>query len=88
VGLINEDERYLRFRFLYSGVCYVYYDKQNKVTEIFKLTDSTSNYKLSPYIKYHNGKIYLAVQSEIDIEQNPSFVVFDEKSFTDKLSTK
>jgi hypothetical protein len=84
-GMAYEDEQWLRFRFLFNCICYVYYDKQNKISNVFKFTDKTGKYKPSAYVKYYNGKIYLVVQPEFDFEQNPSIVIFDEKLFTDKL---
>jgi hypothetical protein len=81
IGLINEDEDYLRFRFLYNkSTYYVFYNKRKKKTDIFKFKNIKQEYTTTAYANYYKGNIYLAVMSNSDIENNPYLVIIDEKN--------
>jgi hypothetical protein len=85
IGRVNEDANYLRFRFILTNVYYLYYHKKSQEITLFKLTDPSETYKVAAYIQYEKGKIYQILQSNIDIETNPSIVVFNEDVFLNNI---
>jgi hypothetical protein len=86
IGYINEDDHYLRFRFGFrEQTHYVFYDKLNKTSKAYRFEDKNSKFNtVGGYAYYNNGYIYLSIMSEIDMENNPYLVVFNETIFREK----
>jgi hypothetical protein len=80
VNFVSEDDRYLRFSFEYKpkSVYYVYYDKATRETRVFKFEDSQKKLDPRGLAYYHDGNIYLSVQSLADFDANPSLAVLSD----------
>ena len=82
IWYVNEDDKYLRFMFVFNRqIYYVFYNKANKTAQTYCFENS-SKFKASPFVYYNNGRVYLSVSSEDEIENNPYIVVFEETLFT------
>lgn len=72
----------LKFMFVFRrGVHYVEYDKTSKIAKVYRLTDSTNNFKTELFISYQDDAVYISASKIGDVASNPVLIKLDNELF-------
>jgi len=79
VKYVQHDENFVRFIFAFANnVYYVRYNKKNRTTNTYWISDSRQLYEPLLFMYYEGGQVYFSASSTYETVNNPTIFVFND----------